>query len=129
MSTITERVAAGAAFLDEHDPEWWRPDVDGAISLDTLDLMNGNLCVLGQRCPLETSDCPFYVQAGRVSGIAADYAGRDWDHQEVAELLIDEWAKPLGFQAFGLLAEERADDFAALTVKWKRVITERRSAS
>lgn len=32
MSTIAERVAAGAAFLDERDPDWWRADVERAIN-------------------------------------------------------------------------------------------------
>ncbi|HTJ37080.1 MAG TPA: hypothetical protein VL738_27960, partial [Dactylosporangium sp.] len=51
-ATIAERVAAGAAFLDEHDPEWWRADVERAIDLDKLNLGHGDACILGQRCPV-----------------------------------------------------------------------------
>ena len=40
MSTIAERVAAGAAFLDEHDPGWWCADADPAIDLVALDLLD-----------------------------------------------------------------------------------------
>ncbi len=43
MTAIAERVAAGAAFLDEHDPGWDR-DVD----LATLDLSDCGNCVFGQ---------------------------------------------------------------------------------
>lgn len=129
MNPITERVAAGAAFLDSHDPGWWRADVEWAIDLDALDLMNGERCVLGQRCPLETRECSFYVQGAILSGVAADYPGLDLDHAEAAELLIDEWARPLGFQARGVAVLERAADFDDLTAEWKRVITGRRSGS
>lgn len=43
MSTIAERVAAGAAFLDEHEPGW----VD-RIDLDRLDLDLCPDCIIGQ---------------------------------------------------------------------------------
>lgn len=41
--TIEQRVAAGAAYLDEHKPGW----ID-EIELAALDLANTCLCVLGQ---------------------------------------------------------------------------------
>lgn len=41
--SIEERVAAGAAWLDEHKAGWER-----GISLERLDLMDPCLCVLGQ---------------------------------------------------------------------------------
>jgi hypothetical protein len=43
VSTIAERVRAGAAWLDEHEPGW----VD-RINLDRLDLSSQCRCVLGQ---------------------------------------------------------------------------------
>jgi hypothetical protein len=43
MSTIAERVAAGAAWLDEREPGW----ID-RIDLDTLDLRDCTRCVGGQ---------------------------------------------------------------------------------
>ena len=43
MTTIAERVAAGAAFLDERKPGWWK-----RINLDTLDIYSCTACVIGQ---------------------------------------------------------------------------------
>jgi hypothetical protein len=41
--SIAERVAAGAAWLDEHRPGWVE-----RVNLDTLDLGDSCECVLGQ---------------------------------------------------------------------------------
>jgi hypothetical protein len=46
--TITDRVSAGAAWLDEHRPDWWQ-----RIDLDTLDLREPCYCVLGQEYAAE----------------------------------------------------------------------------
>jgi hypothetical protein len=43
VSSIAERVAAGAAFLDEHEPGW-----AARIDLDRLALEDCQDCVLGQ---------------------------------------------------------------------------------
>ena len=43
MSTIAERVASGAALLDERMPGWHQ-----RIDLDTLDIDSCKNCVLGQ---------------------------------------------------------------------------------
>jgi hypothetical protein len=43
MSTIAERVAAGAAWLDEHEPGWRQ-----RIDRDKLDLGNCVRCIGGQ---------------------------------------------------------------------------------
>lgn len=123
MATITERVAAGAAFLDQHDPDWWRADVERAISLDKLDLADTEDCVLGQRCPVETlltaedeadGATRYHAMAAHLIGIQAWEGG-----------LIDGWAIPLGFQQARFTERE---DFAVLTAEWRRVITERRGA-
>jgi hypothetical protein len=42
-ATVTERVAAGAAFLDQTEPGW-----DARIDLDRLDIGSDCGCVLGQ---------------------------------------------------------------------------------
>lgn len=108
MSTISERVALGAAFLDEHDPQWWRADVERAIDLDRLDLALEDVCILGQRCPVEADD-PYIKFGAMLSGL--------WNSWEV-----DRWAVRFGFQAGGL-------DYDDLTAGWRKVITERRAAS
>jgi hypothetical protein len=43
MSTIAERVAKGAALLDEHMPGWWK-----RIDLNRLEQVSPCGCVLGQ---------------------------------------------------------------------------------
>jgi hypothetical protein len=133
VSTIAERVAAGAAFLDEHDPEWWRPDVERAIDLDALDLHDTGLCVLGQRCPLEVlsahagvdidelgsfgfSDA-YFAYAKHLSGLT--------EPDGVAGWALLEWACVRGF----ITSDSDTEDWADLTAEWTRVITERRAAS
>jgi hypothetical protein len=115
MSTIAERVARGAEFLDEHDPDWWRADVPNAIDLGTLDLSNGDECVLGQRCPLEQKEMStgYNVQIRKLSG-----AG-----QGVLEDVLDTWADDLGFT----IRAERGH-WGALTAAWRELIEARRSA-
>ena len=114
MSTVAERVAAGA-YLDEHDPEWWRPDVERAIDLDTLNLESSNNCVLGQRCPVENADDEYLAYASYLAEIPED-----------RPFTIDNWAVPLGFQAD---PHAFKTEYKALTAEWTRVITERRAAS
>lgn len=117
--TITERVAAGAAFLDEHDPQWWRADVERAIDLDDLDLANGDSCVLGQRCPLEIrSDNATHF--GSWVWILA--GSRD-------ESTVEDWATSRGFQVSWGESPNGDRAYGRLTAEWKRVIGERRSAS
>lgn len=43
MSGVAERVAAGAAYLDDREPGWWE-----RIDMDRLDMSAECLCVLGQ---------------------------------------------------------------------------------
>jgi hypothetical protein len=120
VSTISERVAAGAAFLDEHDPEWWRADVERAIDLETLRLSNPRRCILGQRCPLEFltqdtfDDSPYRAFAKRLSGLDRGYQ-------------IGAWAAERGFDIDG--SDDDEDEFADLTAEWSHVITGRRAAS
>jgi hypothetical protein len=129
MTTIAERIAAGAAFLDEHDPEWWRADVERPIDLGLLDLAEPESCVLGQRCPVS---------------VLATYAGVSPDDEDalsyeafksysayvlhLSGLSVGQsmdWAAARGFTV------GYADDhtWPALTAGWTRVITGRRAAA
>jgi len=122
--SVGERVAAGAAVLDAKDPGWWRADVERAINLDMLDMLNGRLCVLGQRCPVEIWArrerpwmTPYVVQVGRMSGLPVDQGV--WENAAG-------WVYAHGFAP-------NDDDFhhprERLESEWKRVITERRAAA
>ena len=46
MTLCTDRVARGAAYMDENYPGWERK-----INLDTLDIQDGCKCILGQATP------------------------------------------------------------------------------
>lgn len=113
-----EAVAAGMAFLDEHDePGWWRADAERAIDLDALDLSRGDWCVLGQRCPLSVLEEYSDPALAGISG---------WRYHAYARALSglsggdrEEWACRLGFMA----GRER---WGALTAEWKRALSERR---
>ena len=114
--TVTELVAAGVAYLDEHDPGWWRRDVSGAIDLKRLDVGDGTTCILGQRCPAERlmRSCegdPFkaqlrYITRGKGNRVS-----------------LEEWPVQHGFDAGG-----HYPGFSRLTAEWRRVISERRKA-
>ena len=99
--TIAERVAAGAALLDEHRPGW-----DGQIDLERLSLPSTCDCILGQIFP-DTDD----GDDGYWAGLA--------DHD--LGILTSDRACALGF----------ASDYGykPLEAEWTRVITERRAAS
>lgn len=133
MSTVTERVAAGAAFLDEHDPEWWRADVDRAIDLDRLDLGDAGLCVLGQRCPVELAaafraTCPEIEWDDEMDAAYSAYlvklTGLAYDPDDLESRAdLARWGDAHGFSS-----SEDAWDYPYLTAEWARVIRERRSA-
>jgi hypothetical protein len=128
---VTERVAAGAAFLDEHDPDWWRADVERAIDLETLDLTEAHACVLGQRCPLEVLAKALNVPVDELDAIDMG-EGYDAYTKHLSGLSGSDrvsWARDHGFTLLGSDPDYRGSDWAVLTAEWKRVITERRSAS
>lgn len=103
MSTVAERVAAGAAFLDEHEPGW----VD-LIDLGRLDLNHACNCVLGQAFADESE------WANRCYDSGYDYAR--------ARFHLLRGGADLGF--------DTADDYEPyepLAAEWKRVIAERRA--
>ena len=107
MSAITpeavrDRVEAGVAWLDQHDPGWWKVDQPGhgtdggPIDLDQLNMRSTCNCVLGQR------------------------NGSFFD----VPITLDQ-AVEFGFDTAGGGLEE----FEALGEEWTRVITERREAA
>lgn len=102
MSTITDRVAAGAAWLDAERPGWVE-----RIDLDRLDLESPCRCILGQEF--------------------GDYFEAIWNE----EINTPDTAA-CGFTVADLAVIGRAAgdrEFAALTAEWRRVITERRAAA
>ena len=102
MTTIAERVARGAAFLDEREPGW-----DARIDLDTLSLDSPCCCVLGQ------------LHGGYGAGLRATGLGDDDGRDiELGFFWTDEHL--VGFS----LDDEPGD----LTAEWKRVITARRES-
>jgi hypothetical protein len=101
MRTIAERVAAGAAFLDEHEPGW-----ADRINLRVLDQNSVCLCVLGQ------------TFAGRV-GSSYYGNGYDWALEE----FDIRTAAALGFDAVN-----DDEDYDDLATEWARLIVARRKA-
>lgn len=120
MNTIAERVAAGAAFLDKHDPEWWRADVERAIDLDALRLQSYEDCILGQRCPMETLAAYMGVPVHFID--EGDELER---YDAFGRALSDDFTGPGWPQEHGFNGWNNGE-FDALTDEWKRVITERR---
>lgn len=107
--TIAERVAAGAALLDEHVPGW-----DRRINLVLLDLPDTCNCVLGQLFPP-----PSPISIGE-DGDDGYWRGlRDID----LRIFTFDRACELGFAA------ELLGGYLPLEAEWVRVITERRAAS
>lgn len=128
LSAVAGKVAAGAAFLDEHDPGWWRPDVERAIDLRSLHMGYGDACVLGQRCPLEAltgylgrapediddQEFRYHAYAGRLNGGFPDREA------------MEDWAVARGFNR---PPGEDDGEYDELTDEWKRIISERRAAA
>ncbi len=100
MSTIAERVARGAGWLDSALPGWHRE-----IDLNRLILSSPCRCVLGQLWG-DYADSPLVDEHGDQAGVDRGfYAGGE-----------DGRVGPL-------------TEFAELQVEWRRVITERRAAA
>lgn len=106
--TIAERVAAGAAWLDERKPDWWT-----AVALPELDVDDCNLCVLGQTYG-SYWDSPLFADLSNIG------SGEFFDNDEERETV--ERAQPLGFYADG------SSEVLWLNAEWERVIRARREA-
>jgi hypothetical protein len=101
MATIAERVARGAALLDEREPGWWK-----RIDLGKLDLASTCRCVLGQLwddAPELWFDTGPYKRALDELGL---YHGKDED---------------LGFD------REDGEHYPPLTAAWRELIEDRRA--
>lgn len=102
-ATIAERVAKGAALLDEREPGWWQ-----RIDLDTLDLKAPCRCILGQ-LDTDRQDHDLWLW------IASRFGLDVWEDDD----------KRLGFNV--LHHSDRA--YANLTAAWRTLIEARRAAS
>lgn len=109
MSTIEERVARGAAWLDEQMPNWWTTH---GIDLDRLDLSRPCKCVVGQLSP--EGDFATAINEGWFDLTFA--AAFDYGFTAV---------RPNHFTT-GAVANEI---YRQLDAEWRRVITERRAAA
>lgn len=99
--TIEQRVAAGAAWLDENRPDWL-----GRIFLESLDVSSCTLCVLGQVYGDWTE--------------APDDAKYDEEYDEEAYDYLSP-ARARGFDHYG------NEGYAELTAEWRRLIESRRA--
>lgn len=134
MNTITERVERGAALLDEHDPDWWRADVDRAIDLERLNLSDGDACILGQRCPLEAA-AAYRARPGSddwddkdehvpYSAFSEVLFGGQWNDKATRAALLKA-AHDHGFASVG----GELSEFFALADAWSDLILGRRAAA
>ncbi len=84
-TTIEQRVEAGAAWLDQHRPDWWRE-----VDTDTLDIDDCHRCPLGQlwgcyfRVPIALDDAVAY-------GFDSDYADGTPEYQADVAALNAAW--------------------------------------
>jgi hypothetical protein len=106
--TVTERVAKGAALLDEKLPDWWI-----RIDLADLSLRSSCRCILGQLYSGRDTGNPF-AEAARGLGVYDDAHAYGFDTSAYEE--DDDWAC------------DEDDDFLALTAEWKRAVIARRQA-
>lgn len=109
--TAAERVAAGAAFLDEHDPGWLERIDPGQLTMNS-----GGWDVLGQLCPREGFSGPLprnVLYGAYLSGL-----------NEV--LAINAWGYALGFGPAYVNDRKECD---ALIGEWRGLIAERRGGN
>lgn len=95
MATITERVKAGAVFLDKTYGKKWRRKV----KLSVLDMGNANSCILGQ------TDTDFY------------------SHRILLGLTTEE-IKALGFETY-TTGHSLPTSYKRLTEAWKQLLRKR----
>lgn len=116
---VTAYVASGAAWMDEHCPDWLQ-----MIDLDMLDLSQGDRCVLGQ-----TAHC---LTKGKVE------SNRTGSYDDTLEYVVplDEdvdggWSRNHGF-IIGYGGNPDDEELTArwemLTIAWKEEIRKRREA-
>lgn len=130
--TITERVAKGAAFLDEHFTGWWE-----RIDLNTLNIDSCDNCVLGQLWCTAPQEEQGQIVAQAVQSMVA----KRWDLQMAHQIMREQtpygriatayeelnlsgtW--DLGFN-YGNPTYADLDEAQDLTDEWTRVVIQRR---
>ncbi len=104
-------VQRGAQWLDERVPDW-----ETRIDLETLNIDDGTVCVLGQVFAADADQC------GYISGYHFITKFVYSDHGEISP---DE-GQSYGFCASSTLHTTDVADGYRLTNEWKRVISERK---
>lgn len=140
MTAVVERVASGAAWLDENYPNWWK-----SIDLGTLQVSSCLHCVLGQ---VYTGHVPTHEQDQILTQVVEAMAARvsKFEARSFAEsvhrgvsggfnVLYEKYQLKDSSAALGFSIdyEEKhwrstTDQFAALTDEWTKVIISRRLA-
>lgn len=110
LSSIEERVDAGASWLDSHEPGWWQ---EGRIDTLTLNLSDCELCVGGQ---LSGTDFADFIAA------QMDHPGWRFD------------VPALGFDVTEFCECDREcicgeDEYAVLTEAWRELVLARRATT
>ena len=98
-----------------------------SIDLSLLAMFDGDVCVLGQRCPASIlaayvdepgEEDRYFAYLTHLSEVANWDAGVDWASRHGFSLI-----------RWDLKGQEAPDRWAALTAEWRRVICERRLAA
>lgn len=112
--TVAERVALGAALLDERRPGWWeRTDV---VRLNMSDACN---CMLGQEFQRELTQQDRELE---LSPYAIGIIG-------LADITPGTWESVCFAREHGFEYEETSGEYKALRAEWIRVIEQRRGGS
>lgn len=121
MGGLRDRVAAGTAWLDLHDPGWWRADQPGRgdegrpIDLDELSMRHPCYCVLGHRWGNYYS-----------APISVDQAvGYGFDTASGAAMDVHRYNSSDEYAAAVQAAMD--EEFTALTALWRSVVEQRRA--
>lgn len=133
--TVEVQVARGAAWLDEHYPDWWK-----AVDLAVLDVSQCDVCVLGQvytgYIPVQERD---QILAQVLEKTYLHPMQRDYGFNILSHLHDLDWftSAKLGFSVDSALSfctetctEECPGDhgYPELTDEWTRVVIGRRLA-
>lgn len=118
-ATVAERVAAGAAFLDEREPGWWQK-----VDLERISMDSACNCVLGQLSTDRLSRPEQFGDWGQICsafGLTEGYLGQSSGRLSDTELGFNASSKPG--------SEDQLSEYVALGAEWTRVILARREAS
>jgi hypothetical protein len=113
--TVEERVARGAAWLDEREPGWWLP---GRFNLSEFNIVQPCHCVMGITFRRAIQGAPWQ------SGYHYGRSLLDQDDDGYSGSAYDV-AVELGFDALGFVGGTTSRDFELLQLEWNRVIYQR----